>query len=493
MSLAVKSEARNAVRNAGWLVVQRGLLIAGGFVFAALVPRLLGPERYGQYVLVNSLATWFVLFSTLGFTQVVGRYAPPLTLGGDTAGLRRLFGNLVMVRCVSGTLMAGLYWLFTTLWLRELDPVLLALMAGVVLGRAIANLGYLFFLGLNQAARWGWGELARQWATLAGLIPGFLLGGLRGAAVGLVLAELSVLVGGFWRLRAYLSWADLRVEWRYLAPYLRFGLGFFVGDLLTSAFQHSGEALVRAVAGDYTQVGYFGLAFSIYLMAPVALMQLTLAFAPLLTGLRLQGESEALRRWVERLLKGLTVGGMLVIFTVLLLGADLVPLVLGKAYRPVAANLVPLALTLLPLALSSVGSLLALVYERPRTNWVAAGLRLAAFWLLGPLLVATWGGLGGCLAVLAASLLQAGYFTWQMRRVVRYALWPWAGAVLAGGWCLPLVLLRSSGLVNLALYGVGLISYGSLLWAFHVVTPGELVTAWQTMGLKVKKGTHGSG
>lgn len=489
----VIADARTAVHNAGLLVVQRGLLIAGGFVFAALIPRLMGPDVYGQYALVTSLAVWFVLFSTLGFTQVVGRYAPPLALRGDPAALRQLFGNLLTVRLVSSAFTAGLYLLFTVLWLRELDPVLLALVAGVVLLRATANLCYLFFLGLNRAARWGRGELVRQWATLAFLVPGFVLGGLRGAGLGLFLAELTVLVCGIWGIRPYLSWSSLRVELRYLAPYLQFGLGFFASDLLMSAFQHSGEALVRAVAGDYTQVGYFGVSFNIYQMAPVAMMQLTLAFAPLLTQLRAQGQVDALRRWVERLLKWLAVVGMGVVFSALFLGADLVQLVFGAAYRPVAANLVPLAMTLLTLALSSVANLLALVYEQPRATLAAAGVQLAAFWLLDPPLVAAWQSLGGCLAVLGASILYAGYFTWRMVRVTRYSLRPWAWAILAGGLCLPLALLRSSGLVNLALYGVCVVGYGGLLFALRVVTLSELVAAWQTVGLKVRIGQHGAG
>ena len=54
---------------------------------------------------------------------------------------------------------------------------------------------------------------------------------------------------------------------------------------------------------------------------------------------------------------------MFVVFGVLLLGNDLVPLVLGAAYQPVAANLLPLSLTLWVQVLSSVAILLTLVYN----------------------------------------------------------------------------------------------------------------------------------
>ena len=51
------------------------------------------------------------------------------------------------------------------------------------------------------------------------------------------------------------------------------------------------------------------------------------------------GEIEALKQWVERLLKWMAVGGVLVVFAVLLLGENLLPLALGAEFRPVTANM----------------------------------------------------------------------------------------------------------------------------------------------------------
>ncbi len=485
-SFIVIAEGQDTLRNAGLLVVQRGGIVAGGFLFAVLVPRLMGPDDYGRFALVTSLAAWFVLLSALGFLQAIGRYAPAFALQGDSEGLRWFLGRLLAVRLVSGTLAAGLYLLLTILWLRDLDPLLLAILAGTVLVQAVGNLFYAFCLGLNQAARWGARDIVSQWVSLALLIPGFLLGGLRGAGLALLLGELLVLSIGLWWTRSYLSWSNVRLEWRRLAPYLRFGLVFFGSNLLTATFHRSGEALVRVVSGDYAQVGYFGVAYNIYLTAAVAVPQLTLAFAPLLTTLRTQGQTEAICRWSERLLAGLTAGGMLVVFSALLVGDDLVPLVFGPAYRPVAANLVPLTLALLPLALSHVANLLVLVYDRPGLALQATGVLVATFWLAGPPLAATWGSLGGCLAALAASALCAGVFTWRVRRVTRYSLRPWALAILLGAPFLPLVVLRSSMPINLALYGAFAGGYGGLLLLLRVVTVSELAAAWRAVGLRVR-------
>jgi O-antigen/teichoic acid export membrane protein len=475
------AEARIAVRNVGLLLLLRGADAVGGLVFAVLIPRLMGPQTYGQYALVTSLSIWFVLFSELGFTPAVGRYVPKFTHQEDSRGLQALLGNMLVLRLISGAVAAGLYLLLTALWLRDVDLLVLGIVGATVLVRTVATLLFAFFLGLNQAARWETGEILRRWGTLLLLLPGFVLGGLRGAALALLLTEFIVLVVGIRWAGPHLSWAGLRLDGRRLSPFLRFALIFFGGDLLLSAFRRSGEALVRAITLDYAQVGYFGLAYNVYLTAGLAIPRLALAFAPLLVTLLAEGQIQSLRAWVERLVKWLAIGAVLVLFGVLLVGSDVVPLALGDDYGAVTANLIPLALSLSAQALADVARLLALVTDRPGEALVAAGVRLAVFWALAPLLIANLHSLGGCLAVLVASVLHAGYFTWRMQRVIRYSLRGWALAIGLAAVFLPLVGLRSSWPVNVGLYGLFVGGYGGLLVLLRVATPGEFAAAWQAL------------
>jgi O-antigen/teichoic acid export membrane protein len=471
-----------AVRNAGLLLAQRGLHVSSGFLFAALVPRLMGPDLYGRYALVTSLAIWFALFSSLGLTQVIGRYVSHLNLQGDSKKLKKLFGNLLTIDLASGGLVAGLYLLLTILWFQELELSILAIMAAAVLVRAVTHLIYALFLGLNQAARWGMGDVMRGWILLFLLLPGYYLVGLRGACLGLLLTELVVLSVGVWWARSHLSWTSLRLDMPFLAPYLRFGVIFFASHLLGTAFLRSGETLVQLFSGDYMQVSYFGLAHSVYLTIGSAVSQLTLAFAPLLTGLLAQGQDTAIRQWVGRLLTWLAMLGVLAVFGVVLLGDDLVPLVLGHAYRPVVINLLALTVTLPALALSSVGGLLGLTYERPKVVAAAAGVRLAVLWVLGPILIVWRGSLGACLAVFAATVISAGLLTWRMRDVMAGVLKRWALPIGLGGLFLPLIWLRSSWPVNVLLYGIFVAGYGSAVLVLRAVTPGEIAALWRAIG-----------
>lgn len=478
--------ARATVRNAGWILVQRGLHAGSGLVFAIFVPRLMGPDIYGRYSLLESLSIWFLLLSSLSLTDVIGRYVPELIFRQDNRRLGDLWGDLLTVRLASGILAALLYLGVTVLWLPDLTVPVLAIMAAMVLVRAIAELVYAAFVGFGRAARWQVGETIRQWLSLSLLVPGFYLGGLRGAVLSLLLTELVVLALGIRWIRPHMAWPGLHFDVRRSLPYLQFGLVFFASDVLHTALGASGETLVRVISGDYAESGYFGLANRVRVTMALAIPQISMAFTPLLTTLHAQGQVKALARWLERLLKYLVLGGMAASFGAFLLADDLVPVVLGAEYEPVSANLKWLTMALLPMAVGQVARMVAMVYVRPRTVLIAATIRLMAFWILDIPLVAWLGGLGSSITMLATWTLYGVYLTWRMRDVLRYSLRDCALLIGLGILFLPLIGLRSSWMINVSLYVAFLVAYAGLLLLLRVVTRDEAVELWQAIVPRIR-------
>ncbi|HKW95115.1 MAG TPA: oligosaccharide flippase family protein [Methylomirabilota bacterium] len=472
---------RVALRNAGLLVVQRGGLLIAGLGFAALVPRSLGPELYGRYALVAALAVVIAACSTLGVTETIGRHGPALAGGRDHAALQRLFGSVLTLRLASGLSAAVVYIAVTSWWLRDLDQMALGAAAAAVLARAIWLALFALFLGLNQAAWWGVGELINRWAVLVFVFLGVLAGGFRGACAGLLVSEAVVLAIGLWWTRDYLSLR--RPDWRYLSPFLRVGLTFFGSNLLSIALQGSGEVLIRGITGDYAEVSYYGVANGAFLSGTAAIQQLSLAFVAALVMLRNEGESALLDDATRRLMTWLAAGIMAVVFATLFLGPDLVPLVVGRAYRPVSVNLVPAALTLLVQALCSGVSVFLLAHDRGRVVLVGSGLRLAAFWIVGPLLIAWRGSLGAWIAMLAAFVLQAVYLGWRVRGEIPRALRAWCAAAALGMPFVALLWLRGPVWVNVVMWLGACGAYLVALAAFGVVRRGELAATWSALGL----------
>jgi hypothetical protein len=104
--------------------------------------------------------------------------------------------------------------------------------------------------------------------------------------------------------------------------------------------------------------------------------------------------------------------------------------------------------------------------------------------VFGPLLIARWGSWGGCLAVLAASLIFAGYLTWRMQGIVTYSLQKWALAIALGLPFLSLLVWQSSWLVNVVLYGIFVIGYCTLLILLRFITLSEVVAVWRALRSK---------
>jgi O-antigen/teichoic acid export membrane protein len=472
---------RAALRNAGLLLVQRAGLVVAGLGFAAVIPRLLGPDVYGRYALVAALAVVFAACSTLGVNEIVGRHGAILAAAPDPAGLRRLFGSLLALRLASGLLAAAAFGVLTVLWLRDLDRVALLVVALAVLARGIWLALFALFLGLNQAARWGAGELIDRWAVLA-LVPlGAMAAGFRGACVGLLASQIIVLAAGLWWARAFVSLR--RPDRAYLSPYLRFGLAFFGSNLLGIAFQGSGEALVRGISGDYAQVSYFGVANGAFLTGVAAIQQLSLAFVAALVMLRQKGQGALIDDAARRLVIGLTAGSMAVALAALLVAPDLIPAVVGHAYGPVAANLVPMTLTLAVQSLVSGAGVLLLAQDRGREVLGGSALRLALFWTLGPLLIWSRGSLGACAAVLIATTLQAAYLGWRVRREMPGALRAWVVTVALGVPLMGLTWLRSGAGTNVALWLGACVAYLAALTLARVITREEMAATWRALGL----------
>lgn len=207
----------HTLRNASWLAAQRVLHVAGAALFAVLVPRLVA--------------------------------------AGDQLGLRRLASSLLALRAITGAASAAGYVLVAVLLLGEPDLVAVALVAATVALRAVGNLGFALLLGLNDAARWGMGDLARRWLTLPLVPAGYLAAGLRGACGGLLAGEVLVLALGLWWARPYLGREFLDLSRRHLSPILRVGGLFAAGNLLLALTHRTGEALVRVSTGSYEEVG----------------------------------------------------------------------------------------------------------------------------------------------------------------------------------------------------------------------------------------------
>ncbi len=469
------SHAHDAVRHAALLAAQRGVDVLRALLFAALVPRLLGPTDFGRFALLGAAAYWFAALSGLGSAQLMGRFVPVMVLHEERSAARRLLGNLFALRALTGVASAVPYVLLGRWWLPDLPMTLLGSMAAVVALSSVARVPFAFFLGLNQAARWGAGDLARRWVSLVLVLAGTLVLGLRGACLGLALAEACVLAVGIHWARPHVSVADVRLEWGFVAPYVHYNLAFFGSTLVFALCLRGGEAVMRAAGADYATVGYFGLAAAAWAAAAQAVWMLLMAFLPLLTRLRAQGRIEAAREWAGRLLDVLVAAAVVGCFAAALPGPDLVPRLAGPAFSPAVPLLLPVSVALLAQVACSVGRLMALVLDRPRLALAGTLAQAAVLVGLGLPMAYRFGGVGVAWAMAAASAAHGVVVFAAVQRDAPLCLG--RGLAVAGLGLLfaPLALLPVTGLApRAAVFAVMLAGYAAALHRAGLVTTSGL-------------------
>jgi O-antigen/teichoic acid export membrane protein len=478
---AMSPEVQTTARNAGLLLLQRSSHVLYAVLFAALVPRLMGPATFGQFSLLTSLAIWLVFSASLGITQIAGRYVPEFLHRDDKEGLLKFVGQMAVTRVAVGVAGGLLYYLLTVWWLRDLDWLTVGFMALSVMLFILANSIYALFLGLNQAARWGMKETLMRWLSLVFILAGVAFWGLTGACLGMALTELLILGLGCWWARPYLMKKYLGLDLGYLAPYFRLGFIFFASEVVVSVFQFAASALIMLKTGNYQEVSFFGLAYQGCTLATVAFFQLTMAFAPFLALLLAHQDSARFQEWVEQLLKWLAVSGILCFLAALFLADKLLPLLMGQAFQPVTGNLVVMTISLPFLGVASMGSVLAMIMDRPGMALEAAILRLGVFLILGVPLVGWWGSVGGSLAFVLAGMAQCGYYLLRLQGLLTFSARPWFLALGSAGLVVPLFWLKSSWFVNLALGIAAMTGYAGTLLALGLVSFGELALIWRTL------------
>ena len=475
---------RATVRNAGTVLSLRLLLSMESMAFALIVPRVMGPESYGRYALLIALSTWFLLASAFGLAQLASRQIPPLLLGRDRSALRTFLIDLVNIRLITAALSSALFLALTIVWLREIPAHLLWLVAGTLFLRSVSNLLYSFFLGLHEAGRWGLGPTLRAWLCLITIVPGFLLGGLTGAWIGLLVAELPCVALALTWLRPRFSSAfrredvptGLRAGLHRLRPQMGFGMAYFLSGLLTAGLRPAGMAMLRGGPDAVRQMGFYGIASDVFALLAATLAQLILSFTPFLTTLRERGKSLELRLWTDRLLRVGVAASVMGFAACALLAPGAAPVVFGRGFSPVGRCLLPLGLLLVPLVFEQVGYLLSLVFERPSAALVAAAVNLAVFCAVGGPLASRGGSFGICAAVLLAGVASAAVLFTGMRRQLRFPVRPSIAILLAATPIVPLALLPVSLPFSVVRFALFTAWFMPVLWKLRLLRAAD----WRT-------------
>jgi O-antigen/teichoic acid export membrane protein len=309
-----------------------------------------------------------------------------------------------------------------------------AILAGLGVSLRIAGwVPFQFALGLNRVGTWMAEQAWRQWVMLALLLALLPPLGLNGALLALVFMEVLFCLLGWWWVRDYWLATEFRLDWPYLQPYLRAGLGFFLANLAAVALYRSGPALVEIFSHNSTETGYLNLALGLFLMAYVTFSQFAQGLIPALSQFVAHGRPEQVELWLGNFVRYTWLLGWIGTVGVWLAADRAAPLIFGRDFGPAALSLKWISLGIPFAALLWAGNVSATVAGRGRLKFGATLAGLVIFLLAGPGLISLAGAAGAAAALSLAVIATMAGLSLVLRTGAGLGWWTlWPGTIVAG-------------------------------------------------------------
>ena len=424
----------------GWSLAQTirapvaGSLIgkAAEFVGLALLvtilPRVLGPERYGAFALALTIVLIASSSVGLGGPSLMARYIPTAP-----PEARPALARAMALRVAGGRLLATAAMFAVGFALVLADPGRFASAETAVVAVALVldvTATLLLQVGLGLGMTWAWNL---RWALqnavlLGGTVLVVAVAGTSAAVAGVAIASGSACVLGLLVVAPVLLRAPPGA--RIPPGAVRFGILQGVSGVLVLVIHRGGVVAVALLAGSAAETGYAALAIGVALAVTYTIWQ---AFASELP--RLAGWAESDAAQAEARARRLAWVVLLVPLPVLLAVTPfldrLVPLVFGDGFG-VAERSVGVALAAVPLApMVALGTQLVSLRLQPGLRVLSSAVGAGAF-AVALAAVPPWGATGGALAFLAGTVTSALVVAVALRDAMteRFAIVSLAGAAM---------------------------------------------------------------
>jgi O-antigen/teichoic acid export membrane protein len=314
-------------RNTFWMFLGQSLrLIVQGASFV-LIARSLGANGYGAFVGAASLVAIVAPFSTMGFGNLLIK-----NVSRDHTLFPEYWGNSLLMTAGSGTILLGLVAALARFLLPASIPVEVVLLVAFsdLLAARFTDVAALAFQGLEQM----------KWTAKINVLLSLVRLAAAGLAVGLwrhptasqwsvfycassaIAAAASVTI-----VSTRLGWP--RIAWRRILPELAEGFHFSAGTSAQTIYNDIDKAMLSRFS-DLGATGIYAAAYRLIDVAFVPVRSLLFAASPGCFRAGGAGVNSSVAYMRRLLPKGVAYSAL--IFVTLILGAPLVPKILGAEY-----------------------------------------------------------------------------------------------------------------------------------------------------------------
>ncbi|OGD61716.1 hypothetical protein A3A71_00660 [Candidatus Berkelbacteria bacterium RIFCSPLOWO2_01_FULL_50_28] len=255
----MSGEAKDFTKNLGIVSIGYGVSLVLGFVFQVLLGRVLGPDQYGRFSLVNSVALFLYIPMSLGLSTALTKYNAEQTSDGER---KKYISSAILIFFAASLVSILLYIAFREGFLRIFN------VPSLVFYLAIA---YAFLYTLDSLTKGGLRSL-NMFKQLSYLYALYGIAGLVGlliliqfnlisftSAIYTVFAAFGiVIIGSFINLRRYFSPTSFSPP--FAKNLLMYGAAGILGGIASTFLVQTGKLLING----YLTVGEVGIYSAYY-------------------------------------------------------------------------------------------------------------------------------------------------------------------------------------------------------------------------------------
>lgn len=260
-----KSLVKRISSGIAWGQIGKLFEVGLGFTYTILLGRNLGPSGYGIYTLFLSVVNSVILFTSLGFSEILGRFIPKVLsdYGQISFLIRRLFRQRIFVLLYFSIM---LYLLQETILGRLGIPKYIGFMAILILTYGITDLFTSFFIALLKIKVVILTKVATQSIGLIFIVALFKFIGptVKIALYASTIASLFTVMFYLFQSRRYILFNSRQTI--SLKSIYRFGVMVWLVNISTLALGNNIDRIfIGYLIRDTAQIGYYSVA-SVMLM-----------------------------------------------------------------------------------------------------------------------------------------------------------------------------------------------------------------------------------
>jgi O-antigen/teichoic acid export membrane protein len=486
LEMQVTDEARVTTRNLSALVFMKLLQYPFLFLFFILVPRVMGPELYGEYALFISIVMIGSSVTNFGGgSEIFGRFVPEFESRSQPDDIRKIFGNLVFLQNLFN--LAAVLCMLLTLhffYRDRLSTTYLILILLMVVIRNNYSMLYALLFGLNEIAKANSMLPIRRVLSLVLLIALFHYFRLTGAIVSTLVVDICLTIPAVYWTRKYFSLGHANLDWKFMKPYLVYGLVFFLSGGFFAIWQKLGNVFIERISHSTREVAIFDIPNQMFLLMVGFILPFIYALAPIFTKLLLEGKEHKIAKWSSIAGKYMAILCTATFFGFAVSGEQLFLKILGADFAGTYVNGVIQLGGIFPFVIASMGILLSMVYKKPRVFLAALFMTIASFAVAAALLIPPYGADGCAVAMLLSCFVLGIAMYLFFRKIIRDAFLVFVKTIACGVIFVPLLWIRTGLAGSLILFVVFTAIYLLILFVARMLSREEFRTIYRAIRMK---------